>query len=171
MKIFFHNQKGFTLVEMVLYVSLCSIILLSLATFMSSLLDSRVRSQSIAEVNQQGFQVMYMMTQAIRNGRSIVIPALGTSSTTLSLITGNALLDPTIFDSASGTMRIKEGSNPVISLTNRRVAISGLLFQNVSSTSSTEKIIRMSFVLDYINTTGRSEYSYTKTFTGSATLR
>jgi type II secretory pathway pseudopilin PulG len=164
-------KHGFTLVEMVLYVSLCSIILLSLATFMSSLLDSRVRSQSIAEVNQQGFQIMYMMTQAIRNGRSITTPSIGTSSSTLAVITSNALLNPTVFDIASGTLRIKEGSGSPINLTNHRVSVSGLLFQNVSSSSSTEKIIRMSFVVDYINTSGRGEYSYTKTFTGSATLR
>jgi competence protein ComGC len=162
---------GFTLVEMVLYVSLCSIILLSLSVFMASLLDSRVRSQSIAEVNQQGFQAMYMMTQAVRNGRSITTPSMGTSSSTLAIITGNALLNPTVFSSASGTLQIKEGSGALVALTNRRVTVSSLLFQNVSSASSTEKIIRMSFVVDYINTSGRAEYSYTKSFTGSATLR
>lgn len=163
--------RGFTLVEMVLYVSLCSVILLSLSTFMASLLDSRVRSQSIAEVNQQGAQAMHMMTQTIRNGRSVTSPSIGTSSSSLVVITGNALLNPTIFNTASGTLFIKEGSDASIALTNHRVAVSGLLFQNVSSSSSTEKIIRMSFVLDYINTSGRGEYSYTKTFTGSATLR
>lgn len=163
--------QGFTLVEMVLYVSLCSIILLSLSTFMASLLDSRVRSQSIAEVNQQGFQVMYLITQTIRNGRSITYPSIGTSSSSIAIITGNGAVDPTIFDTASGTIRIKEGSMSQVPLTNNRVSISGLLFQNVSSASSTEKIIRISFVLDYINLSGRGEYSYSKTFSGSATLR
>jgi type II secretory pathway pseudopilin PulG len=171
MKKLFRNQKGFTLVEMVLYVSLCSMILLALSTFLSFLLGSRVRSQSISEVNQQGFQVMHMMTQTIRNGRSITTPALGGASSTLSVITANALLNPTVFTSASGTMKIKEGSNNYISLTNKRVTVSNLLFENVSSSSSTEKIIRISFTVDYLNLSGRDEYSYTKTFKGSATLR
>jgi UPF0716 family protein affecting phage T7 exclusion len=154
MKKLFRNQKGFTLVEI-----------------LSFLLGSRVRSQSISEVNQQGFQVMHMMTQTIRNGRSITTPALGGASSTLSVITANALLNPTVFTSASGTMKIKEGSNNYISLTNKRVTVSNLLFENVSSSSSTEKIIRISFTVDYLNLSGRDEYSYTKTFKGSATLR
>jgi hypothetical protein len=48
--------------------------------------------------------------------------------------------------------------------------VSSLLFQNVSSASTTEKVIRFSFVIDYINPQGRAEYSYAKTFSGSATL-
>ena len=171
MSTLFRSKKGFTLVEMVLYVSLCSIILLALSTFLSYLLASRVRSQSISEVNQQGFQVMHMMTQTIRNGRSITTPSLGTASSTLSIITANALLNPTVFTTASGTMKIKEGSSSYVPLTNKRVTVSNVLFENVSSASSTEKIIRISFTVDYLNLSGRSEYSYTKTFKGSATLR
>jgi Tfp pilus assembly protein FimT len=63
--------KGFTLVEMSLYVAICAILLLVLSSFLSFLLGARVRSQAITEVNQQGFQVMNLITQTIRNGRSI----------------------------------------------------------------------------------------------------
>lgn len=165
------NYKGFTLIEMVLYVSVCSIILLSLSTFLTFLLGARVRSQAITEVNQQGFQVMYQLTQTIRNGRSIQVPSIGTSSSTLSITTANPLLNPTIFTVSSSTFTIKEGSTTPIPLTNSRVRVSGLTFDNVSSSSSTDKVIRISFVIDYINTSNKTEYSYTKTFTGSATLR
>lgn len=162
--------RGFTLVEMVLYVSVCAIILLSLSTFLSFLLSSRVKSQAITEVNQQGFQVMNLISGTIRNGRSIQTPAIGTSSSTLSLTTAYPLLNPTIFSLSSTTLTIKEGSGNPIALTNSRVQVSSLTFQNVSSASTTEKVIRITFTIDYINPQGRAEYSYTKTFTGSATL-
>lgn len=165
------SKKGFTLVEMVLYVAICSILLVTISFFLSFLLGARVRSQAITEVNQQGFQVMSMMTQTIRNGRSIQVPSIGTSSSTISITTGNALLNPTLFYVSSTTMKIKEGSQTAVSLTNSQVRVSNLLFQNVSSISSTEKIIRISYTIDYINPTGRSEYSFTKSFSGSATLR
>ena len=100
MKISSH-QTGFTLVEMVLYVSICSILLLSLSMFLSFLLSARVRSQAITEVNQQGLQVMNIVTQTIRNGRSIQIPGTGVSSTSLAITTGYPLLNPTIFDLSS----------------------------------------------------------------------
>ena len=165
------HPKGFTLVEMTLYVSICSILLLSLSVFLTFLLGTRVRSQSITEVNQQGFQVMNLITETIRNGRSIQTPSIGTSSSTLSLTTGNSLIDPTIFTLASTTIKIQEGSNISVPLTNSRIKVSNFLFQNVSSTSSTEKIIRISFTIDYSNLSGKSEYTFTKDFIGSATLR
>ncbi len=164
-------QKGFTLVELVLYVSICSILLLTISSFLTFLLGARVRSQAITEVNQQGFQIMSLITQTIRNGRSIQVPNMGTSSSTLSITTGNALLNPTIFYLSSTTLQIKEGSKIAVPLTNSRVQISALTFQNISSGSSTEKIIRVSYTIDYINQGGRSEYSFTKSFSGSATLR
>jgi Tfp pilus assembly protein FimT len=165
------SQKGFTLVELVLYVSICSILLLTISSFLSFLLGARVRSQAITEVNQQGFQVMSLITQTIRNGRSIQVPSIGTSSSTLSITTGNAVLNPTIFDLSSTTIRIKEGSKTAVPLINSRVRLSALTFQNVSSSSSTEKIIRISYTIDSVNQGGRSEYSFTKSFSGSATLR
>ena len=171
MKKIFKAQRGFTLVELVLYVSICSILLLTISTFLSFLLGARVRSQAITEVNQQGFQVMNLITQTIRNGRSIQVPSIGVSSSTLSITTGNALLNPTIFTISSTTLISKEASNTSIPVTNSRVRVSSLIFSNVSSGSSTEKIIRISYTIDYINQGGKSEYSFTKTFNGSATLR
>jgi len=167
----FFNPKGFTLVEMTLYVAICAILLLSLSTFLTFLLGARVRNQAITEVNQQGFQVISMITQTIRNGRSIQIPAIGATTTFLSLTTGNALVNPTIFDVSSSTVRITEASNVPMPLTNSRVQVSNLVFHNISSSSSIEKIIRIHFTIDYKNSGGRPEYSYTKIFSGSATLR
>ena len=165
------HQQGFTLVEMVLYVAICSVFLLSLSGLMSFLLESRVRSQAINEVNQQGTQVMYLITQTIRNGRSIQTPAIGESSQTLSITTSNTLLNPTVFSLSSTTMMIQEGGKAPVGLTNSRIAISSLVFQNVSSVSSIEKIIRISFYIEYINKSGRGEYAFKKTFNGSAILR
>jgi type II secretory pathway pseudopilin PulG len=167
----FQSQKGFTLVELILYVSICSILLLTISSFLSFLLGARVRSQAITEVNQQGFQVMSMITQTIRNGRSVQVPSMGTSSSTLSITTLNALLNPTVFNLSRTTLQVKEGSKMALPLTNSRIRVSGLTFENVSSGSSTEKIIRISYTIDYINPAGRSEYAFTKAFTGSATIR
>lgn len=114
---------------------------------------------------------MNQITQTIRNGRNIQIPSIGVSSSTLSLTTGNALLNPTVFSLNGTTFIVKEGSKTAIPLTNSRIRVSTVTFQNVSSSSSTEKIIRISYTIDYVNLGGRNEYSYTKSFNGSATIR
>jgi type II secretory pathway pseudopilin PulG len=172
MKRLIRNVKGFTLIEMILYVAICSGLLLSLALFFVYIIGQRVKNQAIVDVNQQGQQVIWLVTQTVRNGRSINSPGIGASSTSLSITTGNALLDPTIFDvTASGTLEIKEGSTAYVPLTNSHVTVSTITFQNISSASSTDRVLRLNFTLTYNNPSGKPEYDYTKSFTGSATIR
>lgn len=166
-----HSFKGFTVLEMLLYVSVCSFLLLALSLFLTSLFGVRVKNQSIADVNQQGQQVMKLLTETIKNAKSIEIPNIGATSSSLSVTVEDAMLSPTIFDVSSGTMRISEGGGPNILLTNSHVTVNSLLFENISSTSSTDRIIRVSFTIDYKNQNGRNEYTFSKSFIGSATMR
>jgi len=165
-------NRGFTLIELLLYVAISSAILLITSLFLQILLESRVKNQTIAEVEQQGLQVMQLITQTARNAEAIPSPAPSASAASLTLDVITASSDPTIFDLdlLSGAIRIKEGGGAVIPLTNSRVTASALTFQNLSR-GSTPGTIRIQFTLTHINPEGRNEYFFTKTFTGSATLR
>lgn len=165
-----HSQSGFTIIELLLYVAISSVILLVISLFLQTLLESRIKNQTIAEVEQQGLQVMQMITQTARNAEAITSPAQGASAATLTLDVITVANDPTIFDLASGVIRITEGTGSAVSLTNSRITASSLTFQNLSLTS-TPGTIRIQFTLTHVNPEGRNEYSFTKTFTGSATLR
>lgn len=162
--------KGFTLIELLLYISISSIILLVSVFFLQTLLESRIKNQTIAEVEQQGVQTMQLITQTIRNADSIVSPGQGVSANLLSVNTYTGALNPTVFDLSGGVIRIKEGAAAVVPLTNSRIAVSALSFFNLSR-ASTPGTIQIQFTLVYVNSTGRNEYNYSKTFTGSATLR
>lgn len=169
MKCNFLKQRGFTLVELILYVALTSLILFSVSTFLSSTMESRVKNQTIAEINQQGIQVMQIITQAIRNADSIISPGIGTQAGSLTLGTYTPSLNPTLFDVASDAIRIEEGTGATL-LTNNRVIASGFTVKNLSR-AITPGTIQIQFTLSYLNTVGRNEFNYSKTFTGSATLR
>lgn len=164
------SGAGFTLIELLLYVGLALILLLVTSFFLSTLLESRIKNQTIAEVEQQGLAVMQFITQTARNAEAITSPvqSASASSLTLDVITGAS--DPTIFDLASGVIRIKEGAEGTVALNNSRVTASALTFQNLSRTS-TPGTIRIQFTLTHTNPEGRNEYSFSKTFSGSATLR
>lgn len=163
-------KKGFTLIELLLYVSIIGAVILSIAVFLSLLMQSRVKNQIIAEVEQQGIQVMQIITQTGRNAEAITSPALGTSASTLTFDVPTVANDPTTFDLANGAIRITEGAGSPISLTNSQVTASGLTFQNLSRTN-TPGTIRIKFTLTSVNPSGRNEYNYSKTFYDSATLR
>src|SRR3990167_11517142 len=80
-------NSGFTLIELLLYVAISSVMLLITSLFLQTLLQSRIKNQTIAEVEQQGLAVMQLITQAARNADSINSPATGASAVSLSLNT------------------------------------------------------------------------------------
>lgn len=140
-----NNHKGFTLIELLLYVSIVGAVILSVSAFLPLLMQSRVKNQTISEVEQQGVQVMQLITQTGRNADSINFT--------------------TAFDLSGGTIRQNS-----IALTNSRVVASNLTFQNLSRTG-TPGTIRIQFTLTHINPEGRQEYNFSKTFYGTATIR
>ena len=69
--------KGFTLIELLLYLGVASTIIFSASTFFVAATGAKVKNRSVSEVEQQGEQAMYMITQAIRAADSINSPARG----------------------------------------------------------------------------------------------
>lgn len=160
---------GFTLIELLLYVGLLSILLFSTSAFLSILLESRVKNQTMAEVEQQGVQLMQILTQHIRNASAITVPALGASSSTL-VLQVLAPNNPTVFDISSSTLRIQQGGGNTIYLTNDRITVSEISFLN-SAQTGTSGAVRIQFVLTAFRSSVKQEYAYTQTFVGGATIR
>jgi type II secretory pathway pseudopilin PulG len=164
------NQTGFTLIELLLYIAIAPAIILAGTLFLSVTLNARVKNQAVNEVEQQGSLILQQLAQAIRSSEAINAPAAGSSAASLSLDALGSSNDPTLFNLNANTLQITEGSNPAIDLSNSRVSITALSFQNVSY-SGTPGLIRISFKLSHENPSTRPEYNYSKTFETSAGLR
>ncbi|MCA9364013.1 prepilin-type N-terminal cleavage/methylation domain-containing protein [Candidatus Kaiserbacteria bacterium] len=164
------TQKGFTLVELLLYVAIAGSLLLLTTAFLFMLLEARVKNQTIAEVEQQGLQVMQNITQSVRNAEGITAPTVGGSSPSLTLDVVSGVDDPTVYTLNSGTIEVTEGGGGAVALTNTRVTASGLSFENLSR-AGTPGVIRVSFTLTHVNPDNRQEYTFSKTFYASASVR
>lgn len=164
------STTGFTLIELLLYTTLAAIMLISVSVFLSILLGSRVKNQTITEVEGQGLYLVQIITQAIRNSENINAPPEGATSPVLSLDVPDVLKNPTVFDENGGVVRISEGANTPIPLTSSRIVISDLVFWNLSR-GGTPGTLRIKFLLSHINPEGKNEYDYAKVFYSSATLR
>lgn len=165
-----YQQTGFTLIELLLYVGIASLLLFAASIFLSILFESRIKNQTIAEVEGQGAAALHILGQSVRNASGINSPSPGSSASTLSLAVESSGNDPTVFDIASGVLRVKEGSSGAINLTNNRVVVSNLSVDNLSR-SGTLGTVRIEFTVAAKNTSGRNVYSFSKTFATSATLR
>lgn len=164
------KQSGFTLIEMLLYIALSSIVLLALSQFFVLSLSIRAKAQSVAEVEQQGSLALKTMTQIIRNASAITVPTAGAASSSLTITVPTGVKSPTIFDLSGGVLRIKEGAGSPINLTDSRVAVTNLVFSNLSVTAD-HGTVRIQFTLSRINASSTNEYNYTQNFSGTATLR
>jgi Tfp pilus assembly protein PilW len=162
--------KGFTLIELILYLGIAATTILAVSALLFAILQSQVKNQTVSEVNQQGMQVMQIITQTIRNAQGINSPSTGSSAASVSLDVVAGADDATVFDLSGGALRITEGAGSAVPLTSSDVVISSLTFQNLTR-SGTFGTIRVQFTLTYASPEGRSEYNYSKSFVGSATLR
>ncbi len=165
-----NKEPGFTLVEIVLYMAIFMGILITASSIYNTAIQSRAKSQTISEVEQQGAQAIQLMTQTIRDATAINSPSTGASATSLSVNVVSGANSPTIFDLSAGQLRIKEGVATAVPLNNTRVTASSLIFYN-QSRASTKGIISFQFTLTHVNPSSLQEYTYSKVFYGSASLR
>lgn len=164
------KNRGFTLLEIILTVGILFTIILTVSLVYSILLQTRIKNQTIAETEGQAAFAMQGMLQTIRNSVSITDPAAGSTGSSLTLAVADPAKSPTVYDMSAGAVRIKEGSSSAVALTNTRITISSLTFQNVSATGSAGSI-RVQFTVTSANNSGRNEYDISKMVTGSASLR
>jgi len=161
------SKHGFTLIEMLLYVSISAFLLLALSLFLSNNLSLRVKNQSILEVENQGRQIMYVVSQEIRQAQGVTIPAVSETSSDLSLVSKNG--EEILFTLSGNTLEmIINGGNP-IRLTNDLVAVSDLTFSNLSR-NGTPGVVQINFILSRFSNSERNEYNYSKEFTTSESL-
>ncbi|OGY92189.1 MAG: hypothetical protein A3B31_00695 [Candidatus Komeilibacteria bacterium RIFCSPLOWO2_01_FULL_53_11] len=164
------RSSGFTLIELIIYVAITTILVSLITLFLASLQEARIKSETVAEVEQQGLQVLQRMTHAIRNAQTITSPSVGSSGASLVLDVIAAAADPTVFDESGGAIRITEGAGSAVPLTNDYVTMSALTFSNRTA-AGTPGLVQVIFTITRLNIVGRNEYAYTRTFGTSVSLR
>ncbi len=170
MQIFFKNQKGFSLIEAVVYVAIFSMFIGALVTYMLNINSSRLKSQIMLEVKGQGADLMRILTNSITNATAINYPGTGLASGTLSVNTLDALKNPTIFSGSGEAIYITEGANSAVALTNNKVKVSNLSFANVSKID-TPGIIQIRFTISNTSQKTLPEEQYSIDFYATASLR
>ena len=163
-------RSGFSLIELLLYLVIVSVIVSVLSAFLVFLMQSREKAYTITEVEEQGILVSKLIAREIRNAQSINTPTIGVSGSTLSLQTYSGATSPTVFDVSADMVRIKEGASTAVPITNSHVMVSGFTVKNLSH-AGTKGSVRVSFTLTYNNPSNRQEFSYSETFTVGGALR
>jgi len=160
------KQHGFTLIEVLLYIVLSGMLLVVLVSLFTLSLNSRQKNQTITEVDQQGAAALEQITAALRSATAFTAPATGVTANSLTITVPTASLSPTVISLSGSTLQIKEGTATAVPITNSRVVVSNLSFQNLSR-ASTAGVMQVSFTVSHLNSLNRNEFEYQKTFTTS----
>jgi len=166
MKCIKNNNRGFTLVELLLYVFVASGILLSVVALVVLLLQSRIKNQTISLVEQQGVQIIQLVVQEINNSKSIISPAVGNSGNVLQLqdINGQSQQVSLI----SSTLFLNKNNKDYF-LNPPTIQVSNWQIKNLGVPSHDS--IKIQFDLNYNNLSGLNQYSYSQTFYATANIR
>lgn len=164
------KQRGFTLVELMLYVALASTLLLGMTLFFGQALQARVKSQSMAEVDQQGQAVMEEITRAVQSASAFTVPTHWADASSLVLTMPAGGTNPTVFGVSGGALQITEGAGSPVALTNSHIRILNFTVTDLSR-SGTPGIVQIRFDAAYASSSARQEYSYQKSFVTSVALR
>ena len=176
MKDMHHNQKnsGYTIIEMLLYIAIFSLIIGSRLSVEMSIANQRIQNQVTQEVDNQGNMAINNITQNLRNASTINTPTPTNTSASLSYNTATASFNPSIYDSIAdqgvNKLRFRAGSNPAEYLTSSRVTMSNLSFSNRAIVGGRDSIY-ISFTLTYHNPANKPQLIYQKNFYGVTTLR
>lgn len=163
------NNKGMTLVELILYIAILSVFIGGAINFSWDVIYGRIKSNTQRTLSQNLRIVSKRMAYEIRNATAISIP----NSSTISLVMADSERNPTVFDLSGGRVRIGYGSSgpcPTTSpcfLSSNELTISNLTFTNLSTGTSTNVQVSITG-----STTGSSdEYQGTETYRTSVELR
>lgn len=160
------NNKGFTFIELILYVSIVTIMLTAIVPFGWSTVTSGVKSSVQQEVYTQARFVSEKLKQEIRQASGITI--VNPNSISLTNFSPDTT---TVIDLISQKVRINKNGTVAVNLNSDDTNVTSLVFTNFSSLDQKTKHIGFTFTIASNYSGQRQEYNETVTLQGSAEVR
>lgn len=144
------RHDGFTLLELLLYIGLTSILIAILSQVFLATLSVRLESQNTTSVQQDGRYILARMTYDIHRATSVTIPALGQTSSGMSLVIHENGVDRTYFytlDGSNLTLTVGTASAQLNSAGSRISSLAITRLGNSASISSAKDTLTISMTL------------------------
>lgn len=124
-----NNQKGFTLIETLLYTTITTMVI-SLAIFAAyQMIDAGGRVEQAKELAENQKFLEQKIYYALQNVSSVNSPATGATTAVLSVNKIGSAENPIVIDAEANTARIKRGTAPAVPITdNFYVSVQELSF-------------------------------------------
>ena len=157
--------QGFSLMEILIYIGVLSIIVLVLSFYIVWSVHSTNKLKTMREVFFNARRPIELMTHEIREAKSIS-PASTETYLSLEKIDGSYIN----FYLASSTIYQQTGSEAEMALTSNNVEVRNLDFEIIATGTNTPSV-KIRFIVDYKNPANRPEYQSSFEATTTASLR
>ena len=130
------NRPGVSLVELLIFIAIISIVGAALVPLLFSSTESRMLQESMSLVEANGSQLMQVIGKSIRESDRIIDPPAGQTKKQLALQTSSGGLSPTVFGILSGALlRIQKTTSQQMSA--QEVSVSNFNARNTGNGTST----------------------------------
>jgi prepilin-type N-terminal cleavage/methylation domain-containing protein len=151
-------KKGFTLIEMLMAISLFAIVAVSFIGILALVTQIQVQSSSSTAVNQESQFLLQKLQYYIGSASLVDIPT-STVTSTLKLEMASSSLDPTYITLASGTVYLQQtASGTLQALTSNKVVVSSLAFTRQSNPPGHDAV-SISYAIAYNSSNIAQEFS------------
>ena len=123
------NQKGFTLLEIVIYMGLLTLVISGALMATYELLRSQTSLGNEVLIGSEGDFLIKKIEWTLGEISQVNYPSPGSSGNYLSINKLDYSQNPIVIDQFNGAMRIKKGSGDFVVISNSWVNVSSLSFQ------------------------------------------
>ena len=130
----YKNRPGFTLLELIVYVGITALVVVSLTNVMITIFETRANTQSVSEVQQTGRFVMDRFTASFLNAESFTI----TASDRIVLNTPEG---ETVYSLVDGELFTRVGTGEAYTLTTEPVVVQTLTFTAIGTQTVSVELV------------------------------
>ena len=160
------QKTGFTLMEILVYIGVLSIIVVVISSFLLWLSSSTTKARAMREVLDNARRVVEIMTYEIKKAKSV-----SSTSTATHLFLENATATEFyLCGTASTTLCLKKEFESPVNLTSDKVEIKNLTFTQIA-TATTTPSVQINLKVDYKNPGDIPEYQASVSITSTVSLR
>lgn len=152
------NQRGFTLVEMLVYIGVLSLLLMALSNVFGMIVDTQLESRSTSDVDQDGRYIIARLIYDTHQAANIITPSSpGSQSATLQ-ISVNSINYTYSLNNGNLELTNDQGTNQ---LNSASTTVSGVSFTRIGNGDNTDTI-RANFTVT--STTTRNSGAESRAF-------
>lgn len=157
-----HLKRGFTLVEIILYIATSSLLIASFAGLLILQFATTSKTQATLEVEEQAQQVLNILVEEIKQSDEINSPTTGNTSNTLVLESLHDNPQTTTISASGGDLTINDGSN-TYSLLSNKVRVDNFSVYNITPQNG-HGTVRITITLGFDTNSASASWQYSNTY-------